>query len=461
MKTTILAIALASIGIPHQTFAEDAPPPSAGQASHAEVPSTVPTKRSEKDFIGAADPENSWPGRTGLLFSSLGYDAAVVSPPAGLRGEGCMDTVIIAGDRLLVRLANARPLMFSPQGDYLILADAIDDDGGHNFIVDVLGLDRREVPLQRHIFGTSRTRDPRWSKDGQVIRAGDFNSGPDFRYDTPLAEILGQDAMNRSAGANRPSKEVAELTRQALLNQIAAITKQMDEAKDASSWRDGIELNMVRDKKREWLNELNRQLAWTNRQLAAIERYEASYRIFMENIRLKKRMFNDTTDGISDEELEILNQKKESANWTITDSRLGRITAKSKNAESVVSVQRYPIQSGSESEIAVFEFIHTTNLQAVRTTGMRLSSELADSFPEEPAVSINDFFAEGDKVANPEKYRGNVVTLLRPDGTLSYDISTKMEKELAKKRKAYDITALWDGRGFRMFKNPLQEPGKD
>ncbi len=69
-----------------------------------------------------------------------------------------------------------------------------------------------------------------------------------------------------------------------------------------------------------------------------------------------------------------------------------------------------------------------------------------------PVISINDFYAEADKVAEPQRYSGNGVVILNEDGTLAYDLYTWMESSLENKTKAYDITAVWDGTKFKVTK---------
>lgn len=181
----------------------------------------------------------------------------------------------------------------------------------------------------------------------------------------------------------------------------------------------------------------------------------------MEHVELSKEDFKDTTNGITDEELKTLTQNQESEHWKITDSRPGRITAKSHNGESTVIVQFYPIENAPKEEVGVYRLNHTTNGGAVSTSGLQLSSKPAKFLPGVTVVSNNDFYAEVDKVADPLKYRGNVVTQLHDDGSLSYDVATWMDDELAKKRKAYDITATWDGRHFKIKRVKLQGPNKD
>ena len=72
-----------------------------------------------------------------------------------------------------------------------------------------------------------------------------------------------------------------------------------------------------------------------------------------------------------------------------------------------------------------------------------------------PLISINDFYAEENMVANPSSYNGNVVVSVRDDGTLIYDLYTWMDESLEMKQIAFTITAVWDGRSFNVERSAL------
>ncbi len=167
---------------------------------------------------------------------------------------------------------------------------------------------------------------------------------------------------------------------------------------------------------------------------------------------LPESAFDDTTEGITREELDSLAQKLESESWKVTDSKLGRVTIKCKYPSSQIQVYAYPMAADTmlltqvinEKSTVCNTWVHKAN------TPTAVSKRLL------PDVSINEFYSEDGKFANPDAYKGNVILSVQEDGVVVYSVSSWMNKDLDEKPKAYAITAVWDGSKFRLNKKRLE-----
>ncbi len=166
---------------------------------------------------------------------------------------------------------------------------------------------------------------------------------------------------------------------------------------------------------------------------------------------LPQSVFDNTTEGISQQEMDILIQNLESDNWGVTNSRPGRLTIECKYSNSTLRVYAYALDTN-----AVL-ITHTVNERAIFTETWVYNAGNQTVTRKEllPVVSINDFYAEGDMVADPMSYTANVVVTVRDDGTLVYDVFTWMDESLEMKQNAFAITAVWNGNGFNVERSTL------
>ncbi len=166
---------------------------------------------------------------------------------------------------------------------------------------------------------------------------------------------------------------------------------------------------------------------------------------------LPQSVFDNTTEGISQQEMDILIQNLESDNWSVTDSRSGQLTIECKHSNSTLRVYAYALDTN-----AVL-ITHTVNERAISTETWVYNAGNQTVTRKEllPVVSINDFYAEGDMVADPMSYTANVVVSVRDDGTLVYDVYTWMDESLEMKQNAFTITAVWNGNGFNVERSAL------
>ncbi len=163
------------------------------------------------------------------------------------------------------------------------------------------------------------------------------------------------------------------------------------------------------------------------------------------------KAFEFTSDGITHEELKMLTHKLESPNWKVILGGENHLSIEAKQPSAQISMHSYSI--GANAVVVC----HTINERAssMETWLYDSASRTVSKKQFLPVVSINDFYAKSDKVAEPQKYISNVTTSIDKNGTLTYDLSTWMEPALINKKKVNIIAATWDGEKFKKKVSPV------
>ena len=168
-------------------------------------------------------------------------------------------------------------------------------------------------------------------------------------------------------------------------------------------------------------------------------------------VSLPTSIFDNTTEGIDQQEMNILTQNQESDNWKVTESNTGRLTIACKNSNSTLCFYAYALDADA------ILIAQTFNEQAISTESWLYNSIEQTITRHEilPSVSINDFYSDADMVTNPISYNANVVMSVSDYGTLVYDVHSWMEEDLEMNSLVFSVTATWDGESFNLERSAL------
>lgn len=125
--------------------------------------SAEPTNPKDKNDSIEVDTSSS------AVRSPLGYEATIVLPAEGEEEEGAISALIVKNQRIIARIANARPLGFNPKGNILLLAEAAADDSAGYLLVDVTRHILTPDYCDRQRIEARYVKSIQWSKDGKTI----------------------------------------------------------------------------------------------------------------------------------------------------------------------------------------------------------------------------------------------------------------------------------------------------
>ncbi len=105
--------------------------------------------------------------------------------------EGAWDTLIHENGKQILRIANARPVSFSPAGDVLLLKEAAPDDACRHFLIKP-SADAKIPPFgKRTRIGGAFVTGAVWAEDGQSLTLSSDSALDDSKPEAlPVAEHL-------------------------------------------------------------------------------------------------------------------------------------------------------------------------------------------------------------------------------------------------------------------------------
>lgn len=166
--------------------------------------------------------------REGPVRSALGYEAVTTTlSPDEEDSEGSLTTIILKGDQFVARIKHAKPVMFSPKGDILLLVDAAPDDDCRHFLLNVAGGEKAPEFDARHRIGDRNSGNPRWSKDGKLIQ---FFSLPDPFQDAVVETIVVAEHLAKN---RQPEKSVKGVEQKVLHQQLETAVDELGKARAA------------------------------------------------------------------------------------------------------------------------------------------------------------------------------------------------------------------------------------
>lgn len=216
----------------------------------------IVAEQKKPEFIEMSVDDTTYPMR-----SLLGYEATTVLPTED--EEGAMDTLIVKDKRIISRIENAVPVMFSPKGDILLLLDAAADDSVAYFLVDVTKI--VDVPsfCERKKLSGRYIRTIRWSKDGESLelinQLGDESPAEILKFkvaDNIVEEQVG--IPNQNTQLAEIEKRVLDKQLKATENEITILTQNLQKATQPDQQAD-FRLNL--EKQQLWLNELKARIS--------------------------------------------------------------------------------------------------------------------------------------------------------------------------------------------------------
>jgi hypothetical protein len=210
-------------------------------------------------------PDEVIEGTSAPMRSALGYEAIIALPPVeDTETEGSKATIILKDNKIIARIENARPVMFSPRGDILLLADAAPDDDCQYFLMNVAGGEKTPSFSERHRIGGRYANRAKWTKDGKKIffTTVDIDDAETLASVVEVAEHLGKNPHRQALDA---AARLSEVEQKVLLQHYEISLKELTEAEKnaaaATAPEQQAQTRLLLEKCRQWHRELESRLA--------------------------------------------------------------------------------------------------------------------------------------------------------------------------------------------------------
>lgn len=163
-------------------------------------------------------------------------------------------------------------------------------------------------------------------------------------------------------------------------------------------------------------------------------------------------LFDNTTEGISAEEIKDLLTKGESAYWLVSKKSDDLIAFTCKQPNSVVTFFQLPHNNKTALLVAYTENEKTSTVE-IWERNEKVIFEKVELLPK---VQAKEFFADENQFEELSKYDGHVFYFV--DKTLRLikaGLNTFMENDLETREVDYDISLKWNGEGFDTEKTEI------
>jgi len=163
-------------------------------------------------------------------------------------------------------------------------------------------------------------------------------------------------------------------------------------------------------------------------------------------------MYDNTTEGISAEEIKDLLTKGESASWLVSTKNDEMIGFTCKYPYSVVTFFQLPHNNKTSLLVAYTENEKMTTVEIWE----RNEKVVFEKIELLPAIQAKDFFADEYQFKELSKYDTNVFYFVDKNSRqIKAGLNTFMEKDFETREVDYDISLKWNGEGFDTEKTEI------
>lgn len=162
-------------------------------------------------------------------------------------------------------------------------------------------------------------------------------------------------------------------------------------------------------------------------------------------------LFDNTTEGISKEEIQDLVREGESATWKVSSMTTEKLVITCKYPFSQVTIAKI----GDDRSIIV---AFTENEQSKNLEIWERKEDVLQRTDLLPKVSAKEFFFTKNQFNGLSDYDSNVYFYLSANSSLvKAGLNTWMDAALKDKNPDFDISLKWNGDAFTIEKHPIMD----
>lgn len=161
---------------------------------------------------------------------------------------------------------------------------------------------------------------------------------------------------------------------------------------------------------------------------------------------LSSKIFDWTTEGCSNKEIELLKNGKNSEYWKVSSIEETKVVY-----ESDFGIDRLEIKL-LEGDSVNYLMTYTENQKLAKIEFWKIENDTLFPIDLIPStLSVNDFFNEKDHINNPKEYIGNINYLML-DKNIQATLNTWLEPAFENKTVKYNVFLNWNGKQFEIVK---------